>query len=164
VIKLSLPTVAQLQAAFKQAPQVTISAMLAAMTEATLLLEREAKELMPTASGMTRASISSDAFITPVGVIGITASNQPSAAFVELGTRPHMPPIAPIQRWVQDRLGITGAEGKRVAWLVARKIARQGTKPQKIFERTLQANEGQLVAIFEGAVQRLAGHLQGGAA
>jgi hypothetical protein len=164
VIQLSMPTLAQLQAAFRQAPQVTISTMLGAMTEATLLLEREAKELMPAASGMTRASIASDAFTTPVGVIGITASNQPAAAFVELGTRPHMPPIAPIQRWVQDRLGLTGAEGKRVAWLVARKIARQGTKPQKIFERTLAANEGQIVRIFEGAVQRLANHLTAGAA
>lgn len=159
IISISMPALEQLRAAFKQAPTVTINALLAAMTEATLLLQRESMELMPTASGLTRASISADAFTTPMGVLGVVGTNQPSAAFVELGTRPHMPPIAPIQRWVQDRLGLSGAEGRRVAWLVARKIARKGTPAQRVFERTLAANQGQVISIFEGVAARLANHL-----
>lgn len=159
ILTLSMPALAQIRTAFKQAPQVTISALLAAMTDATLLLQRESQELMPSASGLTRASISADAFTTPMGVLGVVGSNQPSAAFVELGTRPHMPPIAPIQRWVQDRLGLSGAEGRRVAWLVARKIARKGTPAQRVFERTLKANQAQVISIFENAAARLASHL-----
>ena len=159
ILTLSMPALDQLRASFKQAPSLTINTLLAAMTEATLLLQRESKELMPSASGLTRASISADAFTTPMGVLGVVGSNQPAATFVELGTRPHMPPIAPIQRWVQDRLGLSGAEGKRVAWLVARKIARKGTQPQRIFERTLQANQAQVISIFEGVAARLASQL-----
>ncbi len=159
ILSLSMPALDQIRAAFKQAPGVTINALLAAMTDATVLLQRESMELMPTASGLTRASIAADSFTTPMGVLGIVGSNQPSAAFVELGTRPHMPPIAPIQRWVQDRLGLSGAEGRRVAWLVARKIARKGTPAQRVFERTLAANQAQVISIFENVAARLANHL-----
>lgn len=40
------------------------------------------------------------------------------------GTRP---PIAPLQRWVQAKLGIGGAEGLGIAFAVAKKIEREGT-------------------------------------
>lgn len=47
------------------------------------------------------------------------------AAHVEFGTRPHFPPLKPIKRWAKRKLGNGGA-----AFPVARKIAREGTKPK----------------------------------
>lgn len=47
------------------------------------------------------------------------------------GSRPHWPPRRPLQRWVRRKLGITNRrELRRVTFLVARKIARKGTRRQ----------------------------------
>lgn len=44
-------------------------------------------------------------------------------AAVEFGSRPHFPPVAPLERWAQTKLGKSG-----IGFLIARKIARVGTK------------------------------------
>lgn len=82
-------------------------------------------------------------------------STAPHAAAVEVGSRPHMPPFAPILAWVRPlrRAGGRHVEApcatevagrirergdgastpvdaaERVAWAVCHKIAREGTKP-----------------------------------
>jgi|GEM_PF-7082842 len=37
------------------------------------------------------------------------------------------PPIDPLITWVQAKLGVSGKEGKSIAWAVAKKIEREGT-------------------------------------
>jgi hypothetical protein len=146
----------------REAPARTDEVLQAAMTEATLLLQREWQENLPRVSGLTANSITSDVASTPMGVLGIVGSSQPSALFVELGTRPHMPPVAAIEPWVRAVLGITDPkEVKSAAFLVARKIAREGTPAQYPMRRAAQATEGQIIAIFERAAARLAEHLVG---
>lgn len=45
-----------------------------------------------------------------------------------LGRMPgNRPPITPIERWVNVKLGISGNEGKSVAFAIANKIAKEGT-------------------------------------
>lgn len=153
-----------LQRGLAQAPDATQRELLAAMTQGTLLVEREVKDGMPRVSGMTAASISSDAFSSAVGVIGTVGSSQPSALFVELGTKPHMPPVAALIPWVRAVLGVSEKRAPSVAFLVARKIARKGTKAQKHFERAALATEGQVLRLFEDAAGRVADRLAGGAA
>ena len=68
------------------------------------------------------------------------------AKWVEEGRRPgKMPPIAPILKWVRHR-GLTDKKKKwsdnakmhnSLAYLIARKIARKGTKPNKFFRSTI---------------------------
>lgn len=53
----------------------------------------------------------------------------PYAAFVHEGTKPHWPPMEAIRRWVELVLNPPENEVDRVTFLVARKIARFGTKP-----------------------------------
>jgi hypothetical protein len=161
-IQITAVALAQLQASLQAAPQRTVAVMLAAMTEATLLLQREVQDTMPAVSGITRNSIGQDAFSTPVGALGVVGSNQPSAVFVELGTRPHMPPVEPLVNWVQQRLGVSAQDAQRVAWLVARKIARVGTPKQLVFKKAIDKNAGQVRGIFEAAAQRLAQMMVGG--
>ena len=73
-IHVSIEGLAVLQRGMEQAPEMTRNALLYAMTEATMLTERETRELMPRVSGLTAASIESDAFATPVGVVGTVGS------------------------------------------------------------------------------------------
>lgn len=63
------------------------------------------------------------------------------AEWVEKGRRPgRMPPEQPIAYWVQRVLRLTGPEGKRVTYLVRRKIARQGTKATNYIAMTVVRN------------------------
>lgn len=164
-VRINIAALETLQRGWAQAPEMTRNELTVAMYHVTLLYEREVKDAMPRgATGLTAASISSDVFSQPQGVLGVVGSSQPSAAFVEFGTKPHMPPVDALVPWVRSVLGINGPEARSVAFLVARKIAAKGTRAQKPFEKTLQRLEGQIVRQFENAADRIAQKLAGGAA
>lgn len=164
-LTMSAPALAALERGWAEAPDMTRRVLMAAMTEGTLLVEREVKEGIPRgATGLTAASVSSDTFSTAAGVLGVVGSSQASAAFVELGTRPHMPPVSALIPWVQAVLGVNAKRAPRVAFLVARKIARKGTKAQQPFALALARTEGQVLRMFEAAADRIAAHLAGGTA
>lgn len=162
-ISLSAPALAQIHDAFARAPALAQRELLATMTDVTMLLEREVKDAMPSVSGLTRASVTSDAFSVPAGVLGVVGSAQVSAVAVELGTRPHMPPVQALVPWVIEALGVEPKRARSVAYLVARKIARRGTTAQKPFARTLERLEGHIVREFESAAARMAAALGGAA-
>ncbi|QIL81817.1 hypothetical protein G7047_19265 [Diaphorobacter sp. HDW4A] len=163
-LSISLGDLSGIQRGLRDAPAFTREVLEAAMTEATQLVEREVIENIPRAStGLTAKSITRDVMSTPAGVLGVVGSSQPSALFLELGTRPHMPPIDALVPWVRAVLGIRDPkEAKSVAFLVGRKIAREGTKPQRPFERAVTSTETQVIAMFEDAAQRIVRHLAGG--
>lgn len=166
-LHLSIAGTDALRRGFEQAPEFTRRVLLATMTQATLLVEREAKDRTPKVTGMTAASIASDAFSTPAGVIGTVGSSQASLSFVELGTRPHNVSAEgreALAEWAVKRLGVSKKEAPRVAFLIARKIARRGTKAQRPLADAIAATEGQVLRLFEDAAGRVAGLLAGGAA
>jgi hypothetical protein len=72
--------------------------------------------------------------------MGATGGASLYAEFVEHGRRPgKFPPVEPIRTWVRRVLGITGAAKIRsVAFLVARKIARNGTPAQNFTKITAE--------------------------
>lgn len=160
-LHLTMAGLDALQRGFAAAPDMTRRELLAAATEATLLVEREVKERIPKVTGMTAASVASDAWITPVGVIGLVGTSQPSALFVEEGTKPHMPPVDALVPWVRAVLGVEPARARSVAFLVARKIARKGTEPQRPFAHAAAATDGQVLRMFENAAGRVAAQLAG---
>ena len=70
--------------------------------------------------------------------------------FVEVGTRPHFPPPAALEGWVRKRLGVTNdRQARQIAFLIGRKIARQGTPGHFLFERALKENEARVLAVLE---------------
>ncbi len=152
-----------LQRAFELAPDMAREEMLASMTEAGLLLEREVKDAMPAVSGLTRASVTSDAWSTPAGVLGVVGSALASAAAVELGSRPHMPPVEAIEMWVRDAKGLSGKEATREAWRVAMGIKHYGTKAQRPFRNTLEKQRNYVGREFEDCCERIARRLAGAA-
>lgn len=159
MIQISAPGLAALQQGFEQAPVFTGTALLGAMTEAVTMLEAEVKDAMPAVSGLTRNSVTGDAFSTPAGVLGVVGSAAVAAAVVELGSRPHMPPVTPLVTWVQEVKGLSGKEATAAAWRIAMAIKRRGTKAQRPFARTLERAQPTLGQIFEGAAQSIAIHL-----
>ncbi len=172
---MSAQALVTLQRAFREAPELAERELMAAMTEATMLVEREVKENIPRgATGLTAASVTSDAFSTPTGPLGVVGSSQPSALFVELGTRPHpeagsgaprkMPPPEALEPWVRSVLGLGEKEARSAAFAIAMKIKLKGTKPQRPFGRALEATAAQVMRMFEDAAGRIAGQLAGGAA
>lgn len=86
----------------------------------------------------------------PVGRVFLAPPADRYGLFVEVGTHPHFPPPGALDGWVRRRLGITcDREVREVAFLIGRKIARQGTRGRFFFERALAANETRVVAILE---------------
>jgi hypothetical protein len=162
-IQISAGALDTLARGLREAPQLYEQVMLPVMTQVTQGLQGDVTDAFPAASGLTRSSISSDVFSTPAGVLGVVGSSAPAAVFVELGTKPHMPPIEALITWVRAVLGVEPKRAKSVAFLVARKIAKKGTRAQLPFAKTLAAQQGEIVRAFENAAadlaQRMAGEL-----
>jgi hypothetical protein len=163
--EIDLGNLKDLQAALARAPQVAREELETAVTEADLLLAREVQERMPTAHGTLRASVFHREEVSDSGVIGLVSTPLNYAVPVELGTKPHFPPVEALIDWVRVKLGVTSEKMARgVAFLVARKISVRGTAAQRPFGLTFQAEEAQVRAIFDRAAARIAARLAGGAA
>lgn len=151
----------------RDAPAYTDQVLLATMAEATKRLQNEWAENLHehSATGITRGSIQADFFSTPAGVLGVVGSSQPSALFVELGTRPHWigeKGREALGAWAVSRLGVTKKEAPRVAFAIAHKIAHEGTPAHHPMARATAATKGEILAMFEQGAAKVAAHLAGG--
>jgi hypothetical protein len=115
----------------------------------------------PVAFGVLRASIGTR--VGPGASAGIfvqgdvfTGAEAPYAEFVAYGSRPHYPPIAPLKRWAQLKLGNADA-----AYAIARAIARRGTRPHVRFRDAMTTFPPDVQARVEVAVARAARRLSG---
>ena len=75
-------------------------------------------------------------------------NDAPHFPFMEYGTRPHMPPIAPLIQWATRKFGVDEGEATAIAWAVAKKIAREGIAPRGFFRRAM----ARMQAIVEGEI------------
>ena len=64
-------------------------------------------------------------------------NDAPHFPFLEFGTRPHFPPIAPLVVWATRKFGADAAEAESIAWAVAKKIARDGIAPRGFFAKAM---------------------------
>jgi len=169
-IAIDLGGFAQFQALWRQAPELADRELHAAMEESLMLLQRETVEATPTgAYGLLRKSIiAREPQRLADGLIGVVDVEDAKGQYgsvlnyavaVELGTKPHFPPIEPLIDWVRAKLGVERDEAPGVAYRVARKIATKGTEGAHMFERTLQAQRAQVQRIFNAAIRRLADRL-----
>ena len=141
----------ELAEAFKKAPEIVEKVGARAIIKATALLEREVKERTPFGvTGLLRQSITAQKpYRSGVdNMIGVVSSPLDYAVCVELGTKPHYPPIEPIKEWVLKKLGLPVVEIEPVARAIAWKIKAHGTKGTKMFARAFEANKGQVERIL----------------
>ena len=142
--------------AFQLAPEIAEAELAAGMTEALLLLEREVKDATSTgATGLLRGSIAHKLLGQKQDMLGKVFSPLIYATPVELGTKPHFPPLDALTDWVHSKFDLPRAQAKSVAFLIARKISKKGTKGQHMFRDTLNENASQVFNILDAAVDRI---------
>lgn len=164
-VRIDLQGAAELERAWRRAPEIVAEEMTRAMWEAETLAEREVKERTPVGvgggGGLKGSIIAKMPHVSPAGVLGVVGTPLNYAVPVELGTRPHMPPIAPLRDWVEARLGIPEERSYGVARAVAFKIKAHGTKGRHMFKEGFKAARPQIVRMFEAARRRIAERLAG---
>lgn len=119
-------------AAFTKAPALIGAAMHRTIELGAVDFEGSVVSHTPVFTGALRQSITHTVSGSGIMVEGkIFSSDSPvKVASVETGRSPgRPPPISNIESWVNRKLGIGGAEGRSVAFLIARSIGRRGTKP-----------------------------------
>ena len=81
--------------------------------------------------------------------------------YLENGTRPHFPPIDSIERWIQvKRLIPSSINGKvpttrQLAYLIAREISINGTKPTKLLQKTIDSSDDLINALCDEITKQL---------
>lgn len=166
-VRTDIQQSAALLEAYDVAPEIFIEEMTRAAWKAELLLERDIKELTPTgigSGGGLKGSISArEPEVLANNVIGRVGTPLNYAVPVELGTKPHMPPIQPLADWAQRVLDVGANEAWRVGTAIAFKIKRDGTEGAFMFERGFKANDAKVQNIFADAAERIT-HRIGGTA
>jgi hypothetical protein len=154
-IDLDVKGLDDLARAFDHAPDLMIEEYTKATWQAELLLEREIKELTPTgATSVLRESIIAEKPVLSRNLLGVVGTSVAHALPVELGTKPHFPPIEPLMDWVRGKLDIQDDGTARVYYValaIARKIAARGTLGVGMFHRSFAANRRQMERMFEQA-------------
>lgn len=132
-------------------PQAAHDAQVSRVTEASLFMEGVIKQDTPVGAGPIhlRDTIFQKVQAYGESVLGTVATPAKYGEPVELGTRPHFPPVKPLQYWVEKRLGLSGKEAKAVAFLIARAISRRGTDPRKMFTGNVEKHEAKVIRILE---------------
>lgn len=133
-------------------PDVTRAELANAADESTLLLERNIKQHTPKgaggAAGLSGSIAAHPATVTAGEITGKVGTPLQHAIPVELGTKPHFPPLEPLEDWVRAKLDVDDSQVSSVAYLIARKISVRGTEGAHMFERGFEESEAAINHIF----------------
>lgn len=121
--------------------------MLDAMRQSAMLVTNDAKVFAPVDTGRLRSSITPEVRSEGRSVLGVVGSNVHYAPYQETGTRPHWPPIGALETWAR-RHGTS-------AFLVARAIARRGTKGKRYLQRAFDKNADRIRQMIGKAVSEI---------
>jgi HK97 gp10 family phage protein len=147
-VKAEIKGLKEAQAKMEQtAKDLRGSAMQDAMWDATLVVEAQARRLAPVDTGRLRASIVPQVVQRDNVVKGIVGSNVKYAPYMELGARPHWPPLAALEVWARRH--------HTSAFLVARAIARRGTKARRFLQRAVMENRNKIGEILSRTIGRI---------
>jgi len=157
---------------WQRAPEITAEEMQRSITESDLLFQGELMQKLPRgAGGLHGAGLASSIFreehVLADNVIGLVATNEPYAEYVETGTKPHpvgMKAIQSLADWAQIRLGVPQKEAKDVAEAIGWKIRHHGTPAQPVWQQVYKAKLGEVKTKLAQGVQRIVQRLAGGAA
>lgn len=124
-----------------------LSNMRKPMQQATNLVTTAAQNNAPVDTGVLKRRILASVSHRGQTTTGVVGSDVAYAPFMELGTRPHFPPVSALQGWA-SRHGMN-------AFVVARTIARRGLKARRYLQRALEDNTKRVVSIFVEAVSKI---------
>ena len=148
---------------WSQAPELVQRELTKAAWASSLRVEKEVRDRTPKgANGFLAMSIAAlEPVVIPDGVLGIVGTSLNYAEPVELGTKPHMPPIQPLIEWVQVVLGLEGEEAEQAAQAIAWKIYKKGTVGKFMFRDGFAASEDYIKRKFRQAIVNIRNSLAG---
>lgn len=147
-------------AGWAKAPEMMIDELAKFAEGAALFMQGEIQERTPAAAGLLKQSfIAQDAERLSDNVIAMVGTSLNYAVPVELGTRPHFPPVQAIADWVKVKLGIGGPAGVQIAWAIAKKISKTGTKGAHMVQRAFDAGQPEVLRQFALTVDRIKSRL-----
>lgn len=110
----------------------------------------DARGLCPVFNGTLSQSIQpGEIIVTDANVTAEIRAEASYASFVEFGTRPHFPPVDALRDWAARVLG-----DERLAFVVARAIARRGTYAHPFLGPALTGNAATYRRAIQAAVKR----------
>lgn len=144
------------RAALARAPAVFVREMAAGIMEAQMLAEREVKERTPTSgAGTLRDSIGALPIdLSGARVEGAVGTSLAYAIPVEMGAKPHMPPLEPLADWVRRKLGKSGDEAIGIAQAIRWHQHWHGMQGAWMFRDAFAAIGPQIDAIMGAAMVR----------
>jgi hypothetical protein len=142
--------VKDLETLTKRYPEASKKARISRLHEAVALLEAAVKKKTPYGAGPIHLRDTVFGTVKELGqkITGIVGTPAKYGEAVECGTKPHFPPIDPLEFWVEKKLGLSGREARSVAFLIARAISVRGTKAAHMFEKGFGENEARVVRIL----------------
>lgn len=154
---LEISTAVAITTAFARAPVIVLDELETAMGSAVAYLVRETQENTPTAMGTLRQSFIGgvDVLASLDAVFGTSGSPLPYALPVELGTKPHYPPLEPLINWVEVKLDLVADEAESAARAIQRKIGRFGTPSYGMARFALIDGRETIAAEFADAAERI---------
>ena len=120
---------------------------------ASIIVQTSARENAPVDRGWLRNDIGIEvdtAVVPRWAKVGTSSRTRQYAAGIELGTRPHWPPPGPLAAWMTRKGMDPGPEPtgnsiyRRNEYLIARKIARRGTKARPFLRPALTRNRARI--------------------
>lgn len=151
---------ARLLELWAQTPERTAVKSREALLSSLLMIEAAAKGNTPTASSVLRNSFGVQVLsLGPDNILGAVGTPLDYAVPVELGTKPHHPPIQPLRDWVESKLHIHESESEAVAHAIAWKIHHHGTEGKFMLRDAMNDNKNAVERVFNEAVNSLVAEL-----
>lgn len=137
--------------------QAVRQAIVKSLHESALIVRARAVQKAPISRGQLRASITHS--VDTSALKATVGTSTMHGIYQETGTRPGfgpnagtargMPPKGSLLRWVMATFGVGQKEGQGIEFLVRRKIAREGTKPQPFLQPAMDESQSDIAATFE---------------
>jgi len=109
------------------------------LRSAAMRLESFIIEEIDAAGAVATSELKASVDTEPTELGAITGADAPHAPFIEFGTRPHMPPIQPIEDWVRIKgLASDDEEVEEIAMDIAWTIYKYGTEPRFFLKKAIK--------------------------
>lgn len=147
--------------AFAHAPEIVIEEIERAMEESLDVLKTQMQMLTPQAHGILRSAYYTRLYASPASgaVFGEVGNPASYAMPVELGTKPHFPPIEPLITWAATKFGLDEYDAEIAARGVQRKIGHRGTQGAHMARQSLDHLAPWIRDQFAVAAERITARL-----
>lgn len=156
-VRIELHQAVQVQQAFAAAPGIVLDELTRAVSSSMSYLHGEVVKGTPADLGTLRGAFIYDVTRTELldAVFGELTNPITYALPVEMGTKPHYPPIEPLIGWVERKLDLFGDEAEARARAIQRKIGRFGNTGYGMVRYAWMDGQSTVQNEFAQAAQRI---------